>query len=239
MLTIALCSIQVQIELTLRVRLCLHSLRHYSAPTAGAADSLCLHTRRHTHTAHTDPLKGHMLISCELNLQQRKDNRSAQLTQKRKCSLRTQSHTHRLSHCTCSWRGIVPATPSSLSLCLSAPCSLFLCLSGGKVFCGCSFLSSLGLGLSTERPPLPFPWVATLFRRCRAPLACLTANTADRGLLTCRSAGPPNPFKCEQVPAWNFGGFFGGGVLCILGKSAPFIPLLLMLRMSVHPQLSN
>ena len=40
----------------------------------------------HTHT-HTEASKGHMLISCELYLQGRKDNRSAQLTQKRKCSL--------------------------------------------------------------------------------------------------------------------------------------------------------
>ncbi|CAB1442361.1 unnamed protein product [Pleuronectes platessa] len=48
-------------------------------------------------------------------------------------------------------------------------------------------------------PSPPFRWVATLFRRCRAPLACLTANTADRGLLTCRSTGPQNPFECASV----------------------------------------
>lgn len=48
-----------------------------------------------------------MLISCELNLQQRKDNRSAQLTQKRKCSLHTHSYTHTHTH-THTQRSCIP-----------------------------------------------------------------------------------------------------------------------------------
>lgn len=103
--------------------LCLHTPRLCRLP---GARSVCLHTL----SAHTGAPKGHMLISCELNLQQRKDNRSAQLTQKRKWCLRTHSHTRRLIAIAPAAEGALfqqpppHSFPLSLSLCVCV--SLFL-----------------------------------------------------------------------------------------------------------------
>lgn len=144
MLTITLCSIQVQIELTLCVSLCLHTLCLCHHCSRQRRSSFCDST--HTLTHRGTP-KGHMLISCELNLQRRKDNRSTQLTQKRKCSLHTQIqllHLQLKGHCS---KSPLPSLTLSLPLWRKAVLSLlFSLLSGPWPFHRAPLLSPISLG---------------------------------------------------------------------------------------------
>lgn len=81
------------------------------------------------------------------------------------------------------------------------------------MFCGCSFLSSLGLGLSTERPPSHFPGSPLSFEDAGRPSPALLQTQLTEA---CSRAAPQGPqilssvSKCRRE---TLGVFFGGGVV--------------------------